>query len=92
MQTKHPIQPLSEDENGIIRFKSNKIVKFLLERGGFSMEDLACMEFSQEDLEQFFQLIGYDLSGYGELSFVSEESYGAAVGMVITERKDILAK
>lgn len=82
MKTKHPIQPLSEDKNGTIRFKSNKIVEFLLEQGGFDMNDLACMEFSQEDREQFAQLIGYSLSGYGDLSYVSDESYDAAESTV----------
>ncbi|EKF9218907.1 TPA: hypothetical protein ACMDRZ_002984 [Vibrio cholerae] len=92
MQTKHPIQPLSEDKNGTIRFKSNKIVEFLLERGGFDMNDLACMEFSQEDREQFAQLIGYSLSGYGELSYVSDESYDAAENMVNGERNELEAR
>ncbi|EKF9600400.1 hypothetical protein O1C43_000128 [Vibrio cholerae] len=92
MQTKHPIQPLSEDKNGTIRFKSNKIVEFLLERGGFDINDLACMEFSQEDREQFAQLIGYSLSGYGELSYVSDESYYAAKNMVNGERNELEAK
>lgn len=46
------------------------------------MNDLACMEFSQEDREQFAQLIGYSLSGYGDLSYVSDESYDAAESTV----------
>ncbi len=92
MQAKHPIQPLSEDKNGTLRFKSNKIVEFLLERGGFDMNDLACMEFSQEDREQFAQLIGYSLSGYGELSYVSDESYDAAENMINGERNELEAR
>lgn len=76
MQTKHPIQPLSEDKNGIIRFKSNKIVEFLLERGRFDMNDLANMEFSRAVCP----------AGYGDLSYVSDESYDAAEKMVIGER------
>jgi len=31
-------------------------------------------DFSQEDREQFAQLIGYSLSGFGELSYVSDET------------------
>ncbi|MCG3740692.1 hypothetical protein [Vibrio cincinnatiensis] len=81
MRKKHPIQPLLKDENGTIRFKSNEIVKFLFERGGFDMNDLASMDFSQEDREQFAQLIGYNLSWYGELSYVSDELYDAAEKM-----------
>ncbi len=36
------------------------------------------MGFSDEDREQFAQLIGYSLNGFGELSYVSEETYEAA--------------
>ncbi|GMV06748.1 MAG: hypothetical protein AMXMBFR53_30230 [Gemmatimonadota bacterium] len=38
--------------------------------------------FSVEDSEQFAQLIGYSLSGFGELSYVTDETYNAAAGMV----------
>lgn len=92
MQAKHPIQHLAEDKNGTLRFKSNKIVEFILERGGFNMNDLAGMEFSQEDREQFAQLIGYSLSGYGELSYVSDESYNAAKNMINDERNELEAR
>ena len=81
MQAKHPIQPLSKDENGIIRFKSNEIVKFLLKHGGFDMNALMCMDFTVEDCEQFAQLIGYTHSGYGDLPHVSRESYDTAEHM-----------
>ena len=75
---KHPIQPLALDENGVMRFKENKIVRFLLDAGQFDMNQLAMMEFSNDDREQFAQLIGYSLSGFSELSYVSDETYEAA--------------
>lgn len=75
---KHPIQPLVTDEHGIIRFKKNKIVTFLLEKGPFSLNDLAAVDFTDEDHEQFAQLIGYSLSGFGDLSYVRDETYDAA--------------
>lgn len=75
---KHPIQPLSKDESGVIRFKKNAIVAYLLDAGPFDMNQLALMPFSSEDREQFAQLIGYSLSGFGELSYVSDETYNAA--------------
>ncbi len=75
---KHPIQPLDLDEHGTLRFKSNAIVRHLLDHGGIDMNALAVMKFSQEDREQFAQLIGYSLSGFGELSYVSDETYSAA--------------
>jgi hypothetical protein len=69
----HPTQPLLKDKDGTMRFKPNTIVQFLLDHGGFDMNKLAVIEqFSDEDRCQFAQLIGYSLSGYGELSYVSD--------------------
>jgi hypothetical protein len=82
---KHPIQPLEKDDNGVIRFKRNAIVEHLLNKGGIDLNQLACMEFSGEDREQFAQLIGYSLSGFSELSYVSDETYNAAERMSETE-------
>ena len=78
---KHPIQPLENDNHGVLRFKANAIVAHLLDHGGIDMNALACMDFSTEDREQFAQLIGYSLRGFGELSYVSDETYGAAEKM-----------
>jgi len=75
---KHPTQPLDLDEHGTLRFKANAIVRFLLDAGPFDMNQLALMTFSQEDREQFAQLIGYSLGGFGELSYVSDETYQRA--------------
>jgi len=74
----HPLQPLEKDEQGILRFKQNKIVRFLLDAGPFDLNQIACMPFDQEDREQFAQLIGYSLSGFGELNYVSDETYTKA--------------
>lgn len=78
---RHPIQPLAKDEHGTIRFKENAIVRYLLDAGQFDMNHLAVTPFSQEDREQFAQLIGYSLSGYSELSYVRDDSYEAAEKM-----------
>ena len=75
---KHPIQPIAPDEHGTLRFKANAIVRHLLDHGGLDMNKLAVIDFTQEDREQFAQLIGYSLSGYSELSYVSDESYETA--------------
>lgn len=75
---RHPIQPL-ETVNGVIRFKPNAIVDCLLRTGKLTMNDLASMPFSDEDRQQFAQLIGYSLSGYGELrSYVDTDAYNLA--------------
>lgn len=73
---KKPVQPIKD-----YRFVSNKIVEHLLEHGqktGCGLNELACIDFPQEDREQFAQLIGYSLSGYGDLSYVSDDSYETA--------------
>jgi hypothetical protein len=74
----HPMQPVGFDPHGVARFKPNAIVEFLLEHGGFDMNDLGVRGFSAEDQMQFAQLIGYSASGYCSLSYVSEESKDAA--------------
>lgn len=69
----HPMQPIEYDERGIIRFKENKIVTYLLDNGGIDLNHLMVQGFSDEDHMQFAQLIGYSVSGFGGLSFVSDE-------------------
>lgn len=78
---KHPIQPLAKDKQGVLRFKGNAIVQHLLDHGGIDMNKLAVLDFSKDDRIQFAQLIGYSLSGFGELSYVDNESYAAAEAM-----------
>jgi hypothetical protein len=73
-----PLQPIYKDKNGHIRFEANKIVRILLDTSKLDLNDLSKMDFSVEDQEQFFQLIGYSLTGFGELSFVSDEIYNKA--------------
>lgn len=77
----HPIQPLEFDGHGVLRFKRNAIVRHLLDHGGINMNDLARLEFAQEDREQFAQLIGYSHSGSGDLGYVSDEVWCAAQAM-----------
>jgi len=68
-----PIQPIKE-----YRFEENKIVTYLLDNGPFDMNDIASLDFSNEDREQFAQLIGYSLGGFSELGYVSDETYETA--------------
>ena len=81
----HPTQPVVRDPNGVLRFKPNAIIQHLLEvarKAGCGLNELALLEFSQEDRQQFAQLIGYSLSGYGDLSCVDGESYRFVEAMV----------
>lgn len=78
---RYPMQPLEFDSQKIIRFKANKIVRALLDFGqarGFGMNEIAERDFSHEDAMQFAQLIGYSVSGYGDLSYASKESVAEA--------------
>lgn len=80
----HPVQPLFKDEHGTLRFKQNAIVRFLLDAGPFDLDMLAKMPFSAEDWEQLAQLIGYSLSGFGELPYVTDATYDRAASQDAT--------
>lgn len=66
---KKPLQPIYIDEYGTTRFEENEIVRRLLDEGPFDMNDIAMWDVSREDAEQFAQLIGYSVSGFGDLSY-----------------------
>lgn len=72
----NPDQPVYLDEEHVARFKANTLVRYLLDRGGIDLNHLAGIAylFPRTDWEQFYQLIGYSVSGYGDLSGVSQES------------------
>ena len=88
----HPMQPVALDDRDVLRFRQNTLVRALLDRdtqrgriypefparsdGGLNW--IAMQDFSQEDQEQFAQLIGYSISGYHELSYVSDASAAEA--------------
>lgn len=74
---KHPMQNIVMVD-GVARFTENEIVRFLLDAGQFDMNQIARMNFDDEDRAQFAQLIGYSVSGYGNLSYASAESVAAA--------------
>jgi hypothetical protein len=66
------------DKDGVIRFHKNAIVAFLLDAGPFDLNQLAMMPFSNEDREQFAMLIGYSVSGFGDLPYVSDDTHAEA--------------
>ncbi len=66
----HPMQPIVMATDKVIRFQANAIVRWLLDVGGMDMNTIAQTSFAREDREQFAQLIGYSVSGYGELPYV----------------------
>ncbi len=82
----HPMQPIGLDTDDRPRFKENAVVVYLLlqARKGLKcdLNDLADVPFSLQDVEQFYQLIGYSTCGYSELSFVSDRSKDTADNIV----------
>lgn len=75
---RNPMQPFVRDKHGTVRFKRNAIVEHLLDHGGIGLNELADGDFSQDDWEQFSQLIGYSLCGFHELSHVSDATAAEA--------------
>lgn len=75
-----PMQPIVDH-----RFVENRIVSMLLDKcqeNGFGLNEIAVMAaqnlFTKQEQMQLAQLIGYSLSGFAELNYVDDETYGAA--------------
>lgn len=86
-----PMQPIIVDEYGTYRFKANAIVSKLQEVAALAGYDLnaACRDnYSDEDWMQLAQLISYSITGYSELSYVSDESYSRALSAVPAPQGD----
>lgn len=66
---KFPNQPVVVDERGTERYKTNEVVRYLLDEGPFDMNHLARIPFPLEDRQQFAQMIGYSTDGYDTLSY-----------------------
>ncbi len=77
----HPIQPLYIDDENVLRFKLNPIVRYLLDNGTIDINMIVRHGFSDSDLEHFAQLIGYSLSGSSELPYMSDETWETANNM-----------
>jgi hypothetical protein len=58
----HPMQAIVRDDRGVIRFRENKIVRWLLDNGSKTLNDIAAQPFEDDDRDQFMQLIGYSVS------------------------------
>jgi hypothetical protein len=80
-----PIQPLYATETGTVRFLENVLVKYLIENGSITLDDLDNVECPQEDREQLAQLIGYSLRGFGTLPYVTDETHDVAHAMYYDE-------
>lgn len=86
---KHPMQPIEIDEHGVARFKANAIVRHLIDHGSIDLNDIARLGFSPDDNAQLAQLIGYSVSGFGDLQTASPQVIDAAdaeVNRLIADR------
>lgn len=69
-----PVQPVLTDESGVLRFRANPLVRWLLDAGPHNMNDLALVPATNAERSQFAQLIGYSVDGYRDLSYAVVES------------------
>ncbi len=81
MKKEHSMQPVIWDGKGVVRFQENPIVSFLLDwanKRGMSLNELHRMSLSEnwtnDDWAHFAQLHGYSVSGWGDLSYVSNDT------------------
>jgi hypothetical protein len=83
--SKQPNQPIVRDTDGRIRFQENAIVRYLLDEAtagnkvdlNHIWRQYARTLFTIEDMEQFYQLIGYSVSAFAEISAFRRESVRA---------------
>jgi hypothetical protein len=86
-----PMQPLVRDPDGVIRFRGNRIVRFLLDAGPFDLNSLALMPWEDQEREQLAQLIGYSVDGFGELDYVSNDAWETAIAHARTDVPGLVA-
>jgi hypothetical protein len=84
----HVMQQIEFDAEGVARFRKNAIVRHLLDAGPFNLNSLAGLPFSDDDREQFAQLIGYSVCNFGELPYAANETVAAADDIVKHMRAD----
>lgn len=72
-----PMQPIYIDNKGVARFQSNKIVDWLFVTQKISLNEISAMcqnsKIPKVDQMQFWQMLGYSVSGFGDLSFADKE-------------------
>lgn len=92
MSKPQPMQPVVIDKDGVARFQENPIVRWLLDIAMpyANLNTIDAMNFSDEDRSQLAQLIGYSVSGYGDLSYAvhvkeADEAADAAAEAVLKD-------
>ena len=75
------MQPIVVADDGVVRFQKNELVDYLLKaasKHGLDLNHLARVPFPRSDREQFAQLIGYSVSGFGDLSYARDSTVAKA--------------
>lgn len=70
------MQPVVIASDGCARFKENKIVSDLLDlasKHGVSLNQICMMGYETDDYAQLMELIGYSVSGYGDLDMARRD-------------------
>jgi hypothetical protein len=89
------MQPIGIASDGFVRFRANAVIRWLQDNGHINLNRIHVEAFPAEDVEQFYQLLGYSVSGYGDLSFVRKktvEATDAEAERILAERKAKRAK
>lgn len=73
--TRHPMQPLELNADGVLGFKENRLIRWLAKNVPGGLNSIPYDMFDQAELDQFAQLIGYTHAGFEELSYTSDEAY-----------------
>ena len=88
--TKTPLQPIFLDRVGMARFKANVIIRYLVDAKLVTWDQIMALPgVPEEDLEQFAMLMGYSLVGFGELPYVSADTYDRAEAEAELLRKEV---
>ena len=75
---KHPMQPIHRDSAGVVRFVENRIVRHVLAESHLTLDDLFSLGYDPEDYEQVIQLVGFSVSGFGDMPHVNPNSVAIA--------------
>ena len=78
LPTSYPMQPVYLDKDGVARFKANAVVDWLFRSNGMDLNRIPTDALDVGDVEVFWQMLGYSVSGYGDLSFVRDETVARA--------------